>query len=141
VVDVVNEATDEVVEALQRLLPQLSRSGSSLRRSDIEAVIAAEACSVLVARDATGRIVGTLTLVVFRIPTGVRARIEDVIVDEQARGTGVGTALTEEALELARAAGARSVDLTSSPRRQAANALYRRAGFVERDTNVYRYVL
>jgi ribosomal protein S18 acetylase RimI-like enzyme len=104
-------------------------------------VIAAEACSVLVARDATGRIVGTLTLVIFRIPTGVRARIEDVIVDQQARGTGVGTALTEEALELARAAGARSVDLTSSPQRGAANALYRRAGFVERDTNVYRYVL
>ena len=86
-----------------------------------------------------GRIVGLLTLAVFRIPTGVRAWIEDVVVDESERGQGVGEALTREALRRAEAAGARTVDLTSRPSREAANRLYRRLGFVDRETNVYRY--
>ncbi len=84
---------------------------------------------------------GTLTLAVFRIPTGVRAWIEDVVVDEAARGQGVGEALTLAAVELARNAGARSVELTSRPTREAANRLYRRLGFEERETNVWRFVL
>ncbi len=84
---------------------------------------------------------GTLTLVIFRIPTGVRAWVEDVIVDEHSRGSGIGVALTREAVQLARTAGARTVDLTSRPSRDAANALYRREGFTQRETHVYRYVL
>ena len=95
----------------------------------------------MVARDAAGQIVGTLTLVIFPIPTGIRAWVEDVIVDEEARGAGIGAALTQEALRLARAAGARTVDLTSRPSRDAANALYEREGFAQRETHVYRYVL
>jgi ribosomal protein S18 acetylase RimI-like enzyme len=80
-----------------------------------------------------------LTLAVFRIPTGVRAWIEDVVVDQSARGQGVGEALSRRALDLAAAAGARTVELTSRPSRQAANHLYQRLGFQPRDTNVYRY--
>src|SRR5262245_39111901 len=106
-------------------------------------ILAAPSTTVLLARDlrAGRRIVGMLTLVVFRIPTGVRAWIEDVVVDEAARGRGVGEALTLAAVELARSAGARSVELTSRPTREAANRLYRRLGFEERETNVLRLTL
>ncbi len=102
------------------------------------------ATHLLVARDGDGpglggRIVGSMTLVVFRIPTGVRAWIEDVVVDQGARGQGVGEALNRSALEVADRRGARTVDLTSRPQREAANRLYQRLGFVMRDTNVYRY--
>ena len=80
-----------------------------------------------------------LTLVVFRIPTGVRAWIEDVVVDETMRGRGVGEALSQEAVRRAIGAGARTIDLTSRPSREAANRLYQRLGFTLRDSNVYRY--
>jgi ribosomal protein S18 acetylase RimI-like enzyme len=95
---------------------------------------------VFVAR-VDGNIVGSLTLVTFRIPTGIRAWIEDVVVDESARGHGVGEALNQAAIEEARRKGAVTVDLTSRPSREAANRLYQRIGFVQRDTNVYRYSL
>jgi ribosomal protein S18 acetylase RimI-like enzyme len=88
-----------------------------------------------------GRIVGSLTLAVFRIPTGIRAWIEDVVVDESARGHGVGEALNRAALAEAKRRGAKTVDLTSRPSREAANRLYLRIGFVARETNVYRYDL
>ncbi len=140
-IEVVNEVTDEIADVLPRLVRQLSASAPPLRREDLEGVVSSDASRLLVARDAAGQIVGVLTLVVFPIPTGVRAWIEDVIVDEQARGSGVGTALTREAVRLARAAGARTVDLTSRPSRTAANALYQREGFVQRETHVYRCTL
>jgi ribosomal protein S18 acetylase RimI-like enzyme len=98
---------------------------------------------MLLARDpeADGRIVGSMTLALFRIPTGMRAWIEDVVVDESVRGRGVGAALNHHALDVARDAGARTVDLTSRPSREAANRLYQRLGFVQRETNVYRLTL
>ena len=79
-----------------------------------------------------------MTLVTFRIPTGLRAFIEDVVVDVSARREGIGEALTREAIAIARAKGARTIDLTSRPSREAANRLYQRLGFERRDTNVYR---
>jgi ribosomal protein S18 acetylase RimI-like enzyme len=94
--------------------------------------------SVLLLAEEDGEVVGAMTLVVFTIPTGVRAWIEDVVVDEAARGRGVGDALNRAAIERAREAGARTVDLTSRPSREVANHLYRRLGFEQRDTNVYR---
>ena len=94
----------------------------------------------MIARDGAA-VLGTLTLAVFRIPTGVRAWIEDVVVDEAARGRGIGEALTLHAVDVAREAGARSVELTSRPTREAANRLYRRLGFEERETNVLRLSL
>jgi ribosomal protein S18 acetylase RimI-like enzyme len=137
-VEVLREVTDEVVEAFARLLPQLSEHASPPSRDTLAAIVSSPATTVLVARE-DGRIVGTLTLAMFQIPTGVRAWIEDVIVDERARGRGTGRALTLEALRLARAAGARTVDLTSREAREAAGRLYERAGFQVRDTRVYRY--
>ena len=140
-IELVTEVTDEIAEAVPRLVRQLSTSAPALRREDVEAVVSSEATRLLIARAADGQIVGALTLVIFPIPTGVRAWIEDVIVDEEARGSGIGTLLTREAVRLAREAGARTVDLTSRPSRQAANTLYQREGFVQRDTHVYRYTL
>lgn len=139
-VEVAEEVTPALVEAFARLLPQLSRSSPPPGAGELEALLAAPGTSVLVASDGDA-IVGTLTLVVFRIPTGVRAWIEDVVVDEAARGKGVGEALTRRALDLAAEVGVTTVDLTSRPSREAANRLYQRLGFERRDTNVYRYTL
>ena len=140
-VEEVAEANPEVVAAFARLVPQLSRSSPAPTAAELAEMVASPATVVLVARAGGGEIVGTLTLALFRIPTGLRAWIEDVVVDEGARGTGVGEALTRAALERAVASGARSVDLTSRPSREAANRLYRRLGFQPRDTNMYRYDL
>ena len=139
-VEAVEAVTEELVDAFARLLPQLSKSADPPTLDDIDDIVNSQAPLILLARD-EGRIVGTLTLVVFHIPTGLRAWIEDVIVDEAARGKGVGEALNREALRLAEAAGCRTVDLTSRPSRQAANRLYKRLGFKRRDSNVYRYEL
>jgi ribosomal protein S18 acetylase RimI-like enzyme len=141
----VSEAHDvdgELVDAFARLTPQLSRSNPPPTREELEEIVRSEASHLLMARDGDGgTIVGSLTLVLFRIPTGVRAWIEDVVVDESARGQGIGEALNRFALEVAGQAGARTVDLTSRPSREAANRLYQRIGFEQRDTNIYRYTL
>ena len=135
--------TAEVVEAFARLIPQLSRSNPPPSAEELVAMAGSEASVLLVARDPErgGEIVGSLTLAMFRIPTGLRAWIEDVVVDESARGRGVGEALNQAALARARDAGCRTVDLTSRPSREAANRLYQRIGFTLRETNVYRFDL
>lgn len=130
----------EVVAAFQRLTPQLSSSSPPPTAKELAEIVASPATVLFLARSG-GEIVGSLTLAMFRIPTGLRAWIEDVVVDESARGQGVGEALNRAALERARAAGARTVDLTSRPSREAANRLYQRIGFVQRETNVYRFEL
>ena len=133
--------TDELVEAFARLVPQLSRTAPAPTERQLSEIVASPATVLLVARDDDDAIVGSLTLALFRIPTGVRAWIEDVVVDESVRGQGVGEALNRSAIQIANDAGAVTVDLTSRPSREAANRLYQRLGFVERDTNVYRYDL
>ncbi|HEY2443937.1 MAG TPA: GNAT family N-acetyltransferase [Streptosporangiaceae bacterium] len=145
-VEVLAEATDEAVKAFARLIPQLSRSAPAPDRAALGRVVGAGSNTVLIARAepaagtaAPGEIVGTLTLAVFPIPTGTRAWIEDVVVDEAARGQGAATALTLEALRLAHESGARTVDLTSRPSRVAAGRLYERLGFEQRNTRLYRY--
>jgi ribosomal protein S18 acetylase RimI-like enzyme len=146
-VEEATEATPELVEALARLVPQLSRTSPPPTAEQLAAIVASPATTLLVARlggegehqGEGGQVVGSLTLVLFRIPTGFRAWIEDVVVDESARGAGVGEALTLAALERAADAGARTVDLTSRPSREAANRLYTRLGFELRETNVYRW--
>jgi ribosomal protein S18 acetylase RimI-like enzyme len=136
------EVTPELVEAVGRLLPQLSRSAPAPTDEAVREIVTSPATRLFVARDGPdGAIVGMLTLVLLRIPSGVRAWIEDVVVATEARGKGCGEALSRAALEAASAAGARTVDLTSRPSRQDANRLYQRLGFVARDTNVYRYDL
>jgi ribosomal protein S18 acetylase RimI-like enzyme len=137
-VEAVRQVTDELFEACRRLLPQLSSSATSPGADDLARILDHQANTLLVARD-QGAIVGMLTLVTFPLPSGLRARIEDVVVDQDARGRGVGTALTMAAIDLAQQQGARNVDLTSRASRAAANRLYQRLGFQLRDSNVYRY--
>jgi ribosomal protein S18 acetylase RimI-like enzyme len=142
VIETATDASDEIVEAIARLLPLLSQSAPAPTKAQIEEIAGSPATTLFVARDGEGgRIIGTLTLVIFRIPTAVRAMIEDVIVAEEARGQGCGEALTRAALDRAAAIGVKTVDLTSRPSREAANRLYQRMGFQARDSNVYRYQL
>ncbi len=136
----VTEVTDEVVAAFDRLIPQLSSSNPPPSSEELQRIVSSDASHLLLAVE-DGTIYGSLTLVIFPIPTGIRAWIEDVVVDGSARGKGVGGALNNAALERARDAGATTVDLTSRPSREAANRLYQRLGFEARDTNVYRYKL
>lgn len=137
-IEAVGQVDDELVRAFERLLPQLSRSARALDAEALRVLVGWPGNHLLVAR-VDGEIVGTLTLVTFPIPTGLRAWIEDVVVHEAGRGRGVGAALTQEAIRLALAAGARTVDLTSRPSRTAANRLYERLGFRVRDSKVYRF--
>ncbi len=139
---VATEITDEIVEAFAHLIPQLSSSNPPPDKAFLTQLVAHEACQLLIAADeATGQILGSLTLVIFPIPTAMRAWIEDVVVDDAARGQGVGALLNNYAITLANDAGCKTVDLTSRPSREAANRLYQRLGFEARTTNVYRYTI
>lgn len=134
-IEQVTEADDELVEVIRRLLPQLSEARTPPTLEQLAETVSGE--TMLVARAEDGTIIGTLTLITYRVSSGLKARIEDVIVDESARGQGIGEALTREAMRRATDAGARMVELTSMPYREAANRLYRRLGFVNKRTNVY----
>jgi ribosomal protein S18 acetylase RimI-like enzyme len=148
IIEQATQVTDELVAAFARLTPQLSASNPAPTREQLAEMIGSSAITLLVASEpdagsdiAGSEIVGSLTLAMFRIPTGRRAWIEDVVVDSAQRGKGIGEALTREALRVAQASGATTVDLTSRPSREAANRLYQRIGFERRETNVYRYNL
>ncbi len=134
-------ATEELLLAFSVLLPKLSSSTREISRQHLEEIVRSPCVTLLIARDMTqgGKIVGSLTLVMFRIPTALRAWIEDVIVDDSVRGRGFGEQLTREAVRRALGAGAKTVDLTSRPSRTAAHRLYEKVGFAIRDTSVYRY--
>jgi ribosomal protein S18 acetylase RimI-like enzyme len=138
----IEEATDcydGLLEVVERLVRQLSRSSPAPSPAELEELIGSPASHLLLARDDDDTVVGMLTLAVFRVPTGLRAWIEDVVLDEAVRGRVVGAELTNAAIHLANQRGARTVDLTSRPSREAANRLYQRLGFVQRETNVYRF--
>jgi ribosomal protein S18 acetylase RimI-like enzyme len=137
-IEIVVEVTDELVAAFDRLVPQLSTSAPNPGRAVLDAIVGSPTSALFVAR-VDGRIAGGLTLATYMIPTGLKAWIEDVVVDADARGHGVGEALNRAALDEARRRGAKEVDLTSRPARENANRLYRRLGFQQRDTNVYRF--
>jgi ribosomal protein S18 acetylase RimI-like enzyme len=136
----VSEVTTEVVATFERLVPQLNPSCRPPTREELTQIVQSPTTVLLAAYDpdCTPPLVGVLTLAVFRVPTGIRAWIEDVVVDTRARGRGVAEALCRAALSRAVAMGASSIDLTSRPDREAANRLYQRLGFQRRDTNVYR---
>ena len=131
----VTEASDELVTTIRALLPQLTEARTPPTLEQLQDVVSNQ--TLLVARDDDGGILGTLTFVLYRVASGVKGRIEDVIVDESARGQGVGEALVREGMRLANEAGVLMLELTSMPYRQAANRLYRRLGFVRKPTNVY----
>ncbi|MFN0027034.1 MAG: GNAT family N-acetyltransferase [Acidimicrobiales bacterium] len=132
------EVTPGLVDRFAELIPQLSSSNPPPTAAALAEMVSSPATQLLLAVDDDGTVLGSLTLAVFRIPTGLRAWIEDVVVDSAGRGRGVGEALNLAAIERARAAGATTVDLTSRPSREAANRLYQRLGFQARQTNVYR---
>ena len=134
-------ADEELLAAFQRLVPQLTSNNPPPARDDLAALVEAHESTLLIARwpDAAGAIVGAASLTVYRVPTGLRAIIEDVIVDESARGGGIGEALMKRLLGIAQEKGAPGVSLTSNPKRAAANRLYQRMGFVRRETNAYYF--
>lgn len=146
-IELITAATPEIHEAMGRLIPQLSRSAAPMSEADVERFLSQSGVHLFVFRpdaaDADGNhpILGMLSLATFEIPTGVRAWVEDVVVDEGARGQGAGQALVVAAIQHAQKIGARTIDLTSRPSREAANRLYQRAGFQLRETNVYRVAL
>ena len=139
-VELVTEATEEVYAALERLLPQLNSELPIPTLERLRAIVADSAVSLLVARDG-GQIVGTTTVIVYTTPFWIKARLDEVVVDEAARGKGVGAALVKASLDLARKEGVEVVELQSGLQREAAQRLYVRMGFKLRETNVYRIVL
>ena len=150
-VELIEHSSPELVAAMERLIPQLSRSAKPLTAQQTQALVDQDSVYLFVFRTdepviaadgnevEAGTILGMLSLATFAIPTGVRAWVEDVVVDAGTRGMGAGQQLVEAAVAHAQKIGARTVDLTSRPSREAANRLYRRCGFELRETNVYRY--
>ena len=137
-VNIARFANEELLVHINDLLPQLSSSAPAMTLDQLKEFLDSSAITLFIATH-EGRTIGMLTLAMFPIPTGIRAWIEDVVVDVEARGLGAGTMLTTTAVEHAKRHGAVTVDLTSRPAREAANALYRKVGFVHRETNVYRF--
>jgi len=140
-IEIVTEATDELYDVFQRLVPQLTDNNPPPSINDLAALVRDSSSTLMVARTERGEIVGALTLTVYHVPTGLRSIIEDVIVDNSARGQGVGEALMKHAIEIAREKGAKNISLTSNPMREAANRLYVKVGFKKRETNAYQIKL
>ena len=138
-IEIVHEVTADLVKAMTTLIPQLSQSAPQQSLESLAAIVHSPATTLFIARDNHGQIVGSLTLAVFSIPTGVRAWVEDVVVDSAARGLGVGSVLCNAAIKRSAELGAVSIDLTSRPSRESANRLYVKLGFERRETNMYRY--
>ena len=136
-IDIVTRADDALLEAFQRLIPQLTNDNPPPTLDELTALVAEASSTLLVARSSSRQIVGALSLTIYRVPTGIRAIIEDVIVDGPARGQGVGQALLQRAVQIAKQKGAAGISLTSNPLRVAANRLYVKLGFVKRETNAY----
>jgi ribosomal protein S18 acetylase RimI-like enzyme len=134
-IEQIHQADEELVAMFRALLPQLTEARTPPTRDQLEDVVSNQ--TLLVARDDEGNTLGTLTFVLYRVASGTKGRIEDVIVDESARGQGVGEALVREGMRLANEAGVLMLELTSMPYRQSANRLYKRLGFVRKPTNVY----
>lgn len=139
--EIVTKADEELYEAFQRLVPQLTNNNPPPSLNDLADLVRDSSSTLIIARNDNNDIVGALTLSVYRVPTGIRSVIEDVIVDISTRGEGVGEALMLRGIELAREKGAGNISLTSNPMRVAANKLYLRVGFEKRETNSYQMKL
>ena len=137
-IEAATEATQELLDALASLLPQLNPHLKPLTLERLAAVIRDPATTLLVVRDDDGRIAGAAAVLVYATPAYVKARIEDVVVDERSRGKGVGEALVRRCIEVARERGAEIVELQSARWREVANRLYPRMGFELRESNLYR---
>ena len=140
-IEIAAQVDDELHQAFERLVPQLTNNHPPPARDDLIALLRDQASTLLLARDEQGKIMGALTLAVYHVPTGIRSVIEDVVVDSSARGHGFGEELMNRAIDLAREKGATSISLTSNAQRVAANRLYLKIGFKRRETNVYQLKL
>ena len=136
-IEKISAFSEEALKALQQLLPQLA-PGMTITESWLREVVTTPATHLFITRDDGGQITGSFTLTEQKIPTGLKVWLEDVVVDEQARGQGLGDAIVQYAIDYARKLGTKKLDLTSVPERVAANKLYRKWGFIRRETNVYR---
>lgn len=137
----ITDMNESVALAFEILMPQLTGKNEYPSYEDLKKVIDSKNVHLCFAYDSDGNVIGTITLAFLRIPTGLKAWIEDVIVDDKARGKGVGTAMIWHAIQIAREKGVAKVDLTSHPKRIAANKLYQKLGFEKRESNVYRYYI
>ena len=133
------EASSSVLQSINELLPQLSSSAQVISMDRLSELVESDNTIIFLGTDDNGQILGMLSLIVMKIPTGNKAWIEDVVVDQSARGKGLGKALMDHALERAKKLAVKSVDLTSRPSRESANMLYQSLGYQIRETNVYRY--
>ncbi len=140
-IELISQADDELYAAFQRLVPQLTNNNPPPSLNELTALVREPSSTLMVARSDQGEIIGALTLTVYRVPTGIRSIIEDVIVDNSARGQGIGEALVKHAIRVARERGAGNITLTCNPMREAANRLYQRMGFKKRETNAYQILL
>ena len=140
-IELISHADDELYAAFQRLVPQLTNNNPPPSLNELTALVREPSSTLMVARSDQGEIIGALTLTVYRVPTGIRSIIEDVIVDNSARGQGIGEALVKHAIRVARERGAGNITLTCNPMREAANRLYQRMGFKKRETNAYQILL
>jgi GNAT superfamily N-acetyltransferase len=141
-IEVVREATNEIRAALARLLPQLNPTLPVPDMPRLHRLLADPAATLLVAKDGED-IVGTTTVIVYATPFWIKARLDEVVVDANARGKGVGEALVKAALDIGRARGAQVAELQSGrgEARKAAHRLYERLGFKVRDSDVMRVTL
>ena len=133
------EISEEILIAFRKLIPQLSPDAQIPAKENLEEIIKSENSFLFLARDK--EIVGALTLITYRIPTGLKVWIEDVVVDNKMRGKGIGEKLTRYAIDYAIKLGAKRIELTSKPSRIAANEMYKKMGFDKRETNVYRLII
>jgi len=140
-IEIVTQADEELYTAFQCLVPQLTENNPPPSLGELAALVQDASSTLMVARNDSGQIVGALTLTIYRVPTGIRSIIEDVIVDRAARGQGIGELLMQRAIQVARQKGAAHIALTSNPMREAANRLYLRVGFKKRETNAYQLKL
>ncbi|HAY75537.1 MAG: GNAT family N-acetyltransferase [Verrucomicrobiota bacterium] len=136
----ISEASNEILSQVNGLLPQLSKSASPLSLESLDILAKSESTNLFVAKEGK-KVWGMLSLVLFPIPTGTKAWVEDVVVDSSARGKGIGKALMNHALKKVREKRGKSIDLTSRPSRETANKLYQSLGYQKRETNVYRLSL
>lgn len=140
-IEIAMQADDELYQAFQRLIPQLTKNHPPPSPDFLLALLYDESSTLLLARDESNTIVGTLTLLTYKVPTGIRSIIEDVVVDESARRKKVGEQLINRAIQLAKEKGAANISLTSNPLRVEANHLYIKLGFQKRETNAYQLKL
>ena len=133
------EASSSVLQSINELLPQLSSSAQVISMDRLSELVESDNTIIFLGTDDNGQILGMLSLIVMKIPTGNKAWIEDVVVDQSARSKGMGKALMNHALERAKKLAVKSVDLTSRPSRESANMLYQSLGYQIRETNVYRH--